>query len=127
MQIVFDSSMLRWKDGEKEEGIKWNYLEHKGPYFAPDYEPLPDDVKFYYNGREMKLEPETEEVAVFYGKMLDHDYTTKEVFNRNFFKDWRQVSLMFTHKETLRGHCRHLHSPKCLELMVGWYSMCFIR
>lgn len=23
--------------------------------------------------------------------MLDHDYTTKEVFNNNFFKDWRKV------------------------------------
>jgi DNA topoisomerase-1 len=22
---------------------------------------------------------------------LDHDYTTKEVFNKNFFKDWRKV------------------------------------
>ena len=39
----------------------------------------------------MKLTEETEEVATFYGKMLDHDYTTKEVFNKNFFKDWRKV------------------------------------
>jgi DNA topoisomerase-1 len=35
----------------------------------------------------MKLSLETEEVATFYGRMLDHDYTTKEVFNKNFFKD----------------------------------------
>ena len=39
----------------------------------------------------MHLSEETEEVATFYGKMLDHDYTTKEVFNKNFFKDWRRV------------------------------------
>lgn len=39
----------------------------------------------------MKLSPETEEVATFYGRMLDHDYTTKEVFNRNFFTDWHKV------------------------------------
>ena len=39
----------------------------------------------------MELEPNTEEVATFYGKMLDHDYTTKEVFNNNFWKDWRKV------------------------------------
>ena len=31
------------------------------------------------------------QVATFYGRMIDHDYTTKEVFNRNFFKDWRKV------------------------------------
>ena len=39
----------------------------------------------------MKLQPETEEVATFYAKMLDHDYTTKEVFNQNFYKDWKKV------------------------------------
>ena len=43
----------------------------------------------------MKLEPETEEVATFYAKMLDHDYTTKEVFNQNFYKDWRKVRNTF--------------------------------
>lgn len=25
-------------------------LEHKGPVFAPPYEPLPENVKFYYDG-----------------------------------------------------------------------------
>lgn len=39
----------------------------------------------------MRLSSEAEEVAGFYAKMLDHDYTTKEVFNKNFFKDWRSV------------------------------------
>ncbi|KAL8596833.1 hypothetical protein ACOMHN_027162 [Nucella lapillus] len=80
-----------WEEEKREDGIKWNYLEHMGPVFAPPYEPLPKDIKFYYEGHPMKLEPETEEVATFYGKMLDHDYTTKEVFNQNFFKDWRKV------------------------------------
>ncbi|KAI6230173.1 DNA topoisomerase I [Aphelenchoides fujianensis] len=39
----------------------------------------------------MKLSPETEEVASFYAKMLDHEYTSKVAFNTNFFKDWRKV------------------------------------
>lgn len=39
----------------------------------------------------MKLSQNTEEVATFYGKMLDNDYTSKETFNTNFFKDWRKV------------------------------------
>jgi len=30
----------------------------------------------------MKLTEATEEVATFYGKMLDHDYTTKEAFRK---------------------------------------------
>lgn len=66
-------------------------MEHKGPVFAPLYEPLPKSVKFYYDKQEVRLSQEAEEVAGFYAKMLDHDYTTKEVFNKNFFKDWRSV------------------------------------
>lgn len=40
----------RWKERKYEDGIKWKFLEHRGPLFAPAYDPLPDDVKFYYNG-----------------------------------------------------------------------------
>lgn len=43
----------KWKWWEEErypEGIKWKFLEHKGPVFAPPYEPLPESVKFYYDG-----------------------------------------------------------------------------
>lgn len=39
----------------------------------------------------MKLSLAAEEVATFYGKMLEHEYTTKEVFRHNFFRDWRKV------------------------------------
>ncbi|KAG8513411.1 DNA topoisomerase 1 [Galemys pyrenaicus] len=83
----------KWKWWEEErypEGIKWKFLEHKGPVFAPPYEPLPEGVKFYYDGKVIKLSPKAEEVATFFAKMLDHEYTTKEVFRKNFFKDWRK-------------------------------------
>lgn len=80
-----------WEEEKKNDGTKWNFLEHKGPVFAPPYEPLPPTVKFYYNGKEMKLSQDTEEVATFYARMLDHDYTTKPAFNTNFFQDWRDV------------------------------------
>lgn len=40
----------------------------------------------------MKLSPAAEEVALFFAQMLDHEYTTKEVFRNNFFTDWRKVS-----------------------------------
>lgn len=39
----------------------------------------------------MKLTEPSEEVATFYGRMINHDYVTKKVFNDNFFKDWRKV------------------------------------
>ncbi|XP_057291421.1 DNA topoisomerase I, mitochondrial-like isoform X2 [Hydractinia symbiolongicarpus] len=79
-----------WEEEPHPEGIKWKTLEHKGPCFPPLYEPLPKNVKFRYNGEVMELSPEAEEVATFYAKMLDHDYTKKEIFNTNFFEDWRK-------------------------------------
>nr|AEM00018.1 topoisomerase 1B [Spodoptera exigua] len=86
-----------WEEEKKDDGTKWKFLEHKGPVFAPDYEPLPENVKFYYDGKEMRLSQDAEEVAGFYARMLDHEYTTKSTFNNNFFNDWRKV---MTHEET---------------------------
>lgn len=82
--------MSRWEEEKHEDGVKWKSLEHKGPVFAADYEPLPGNIKFKFNGKEMKLSPAAEEVATFYAAMLDHEYVTKEIFNKNFFKDWRK-------------------------------------
>ncbi|POI31906.1 hypothetical protein CIB84_004343 [Bambusicola thoracicus] len=84
-----------WEEEKTNDGVKWKQLEHKGPYFVPLYEPLPDDVQFYYDGRfnlgkPLKLSLATEEIATFYAKMLDHEYTTKEIFQNNFFNDWRK-------------------------------------
>ncbi|XP_072184278.1 DNA topoisomerase I, mitochondrial isoform X2 [Excalfactoria chinensis] len=79
-----------WEEEKTNDGVKWKQLEHKGPYFVPLYEPLPDDVQFYYDGKPLKLSLATEEIATFYAKMLDHEYTTKEVFQNNFFNDWRK-------------------------------------
>uniref|UniRef100_A0AAR2LU11 DNA topoisomerase n=1 Tax=Pygocentrus nattereri TaxID=42514 RepID=A0AAR2LU11_PYGNA len=81
-----------WEEGKHaENGQKWRSLEHKGPLFPPEYEPLPSSVSFLYNGTPVILRPATEEVATFYAKMLDHEFTTKEVFQNNFFTDWKEV------------------------------------
>ncbi|OCT62825.1 DNA topoisomerase 1 isoform X1 [Xenopus laevis] len=79
-----------WEEERHADGIKWKFLEHKGPVFAPPYEPVPDNVKFYYDGNLVKLSPKAEEVATFFAKMLDHEYTTKDIFRKNFFKDWKK-------------------------------------
>ncbi|XP_072376815.1 DNA topoisomerase 1-like [Diabrotica undecimpunctata] len=73
------------------DGVKWTFLEHNGPVFAPDYERLPKHVKFYYDGKEVELSEKAEEVAGFYAKWLDRDHTCNDVFNKNFFEDWREV------------------------------------
>ncbi|XP_078254522.1 DNA topoisomerase 1-like isoform X2 [Rhinoraja longicauda] len=79
----------RWEEELYEDGVKWMFLEHKGPLFAPEYEPLPKGVDFCYNGKPMTLTPAAEEMATFFAKMLDHEYTTKEIFRQNFFLDWQ--------------------------------------
>lgn len=37
----------------------------------------------------------------FYARMLDHDYTSKEVFNTNFMKDWKK-SMTNAERETIK-------------------------
>ncbi|MGH0132089.1 UNVERIFIED_CONTAM: hypothetical protein FKN15_027710 [Acipenser sinensis] len=80
-----------WEEGNYNDGQKWKFLEHKGPLFAPPYEPLPDNVHFNYDGKPMKLSPAAEEVATFFAKMLEHEYTSKEIFLNNFFTDWKKA------------------------------------
>ncbi|XP_053949551.1 DNA topoisomerase 1 [Anastrepha ludens] len=80
-----------WEEEKREDGVKWNTLEHKGPVFAPPYERVPKNVRFFYDGKPLDLSSETEEAATFYAKMLNHDYCTKQIFNDNFFKDFRKT------------------------------------
>nr|CDS27751.1 DNA topoisomerase 1 [Hymenolepis microstoma] len=90
-----------WEEKNTDGKYKWRFLEHNGPMFAPPYEPLPEDVVFFYDGQRMKLSEPAEEVAGFYARMLDHDYTKMEIFNNNFFKDWQKV-MTAEEKQTIR-------------------------
>lgn len=45
------SCLFRWEETSKGSE-KWKQLEHKGPYFTPAYEPLPDGVHFFYDGED---------------------------------------------------------------------------
>lgn len=93
----------RWKWWEQDEALEkghnWKFMEHKGPIFPPLYERLPAGILMQYDGEDITLSEETEEVMTFYAKMLDHDYTSKDMFNKNFFEDWRSV---MTHEEKLK-------------------------
>ncbi|XP_037727653.1 DNA topoisomerase 1 isoform X1 [Drosophila subpulchrella] len=90
-----------WEEEKRADGVKWSTLEHKGPVFAPPYERVPRNVRFYYDGKPLELSEETEEAATFYAKMLNHDYCTKDVFNNNFFKDFRK-SMTSKEKEIIK-------------------------
>ncbi|CAF2335958.1 unnamed protein product [Rotaria sp. Silwood2] len=87
-----EEDVWRWWEEEKyTDGRKWTTLEHKGPLFPPPYESLPTHFSFIsLLGTEVKLKEPAEEIMTFYSRMLDHDYTSKEVFNHNFMSDWRK-------------------------------------
>lgn len=78
-------------DGNEDGSQKWSTLEHNGVYFPPPYDSLPKSVKMKYNGKPVDLPPEAEEVAGFYGALLDTDHAKDAVFNKNFFDDFKKV------------------------------------
>lgn len=82
-----------WDDPTKGDGtIKWTTLEHNGVVFPPPYEPLPGHVKLKYDGVPVTLHPEAEEVAVFFGTMLNAtQHVENPVFQKNFFMDFKEI------------------------------------
>lgn len=89
-----DEEEYRWWDAPKKEddSIKWNTLEHNGVLFPPAYEPLPKNVKLYYNGQAVSLHVEAEEVAGFFGSMLHSTQNVENpVFQKNFFTDFKDI------------------------------------
>ena len=82
-----------WEDPTKGDGtIKWTTLEHAGVVFPPPYEPLPKNVKLLYDGVPVTMAPEAEEVAGFFGGMLNSTHNVENpTFQKNFFKDFTKV------------------------------------
>ncbi len=64
-------------------------------------------------GKAVKLSPAAEEVATFYAKMLDHEYTTKDMFRKNFFKDWRKVTHVSTSLPSAGASFQKRGGQKC--------------
>ncbi|KAI8965886.1 hypothetical protein F5Y11DRAFT_311769 [Daldinia sp. FL1419] len=84
----------RWWDAPKKEddSIKWKTLEHNGVLFPPPYEPLPKDVKLIYDGTPVNLHVEAEEVAGFFGSMLNSTHNVENpTFQKNFFSDFKEI------------------------------------
>ena len=45
----------------------------------------------FSTGKPVDLPPESEEVAGFYGAMIETDHAQDAVFNKNFFTDFKKV------------------------------------
>ncbi|KAF2088284.1 hypothetical protein K490DRAFT_73229 [Saccharata proteae CBS 121410] len=82
-----------WEDPTKGDGtVKWRTLEHNGVIFPPEYEPLPANVKMRYDGVPVSLHKDAEEVAGFYGSMLNSTHNVENpTFNKNFFADFKEI------------------------------------
>merc|ERR1711904_45035 len=72
----------RW--WEREDGAlsgkrgakKWDTFEHHGLMFAPDYEPHGQPL--IYDGKEVKLPVDAEEVGTYWSAVKGTDYESKE-------------------------------------------------
>ncbi|KAJ5893307.1 DNA topoisomerase 1 [Penicillium taxi] len=75
-----------WEDPTKGDGTKkWTTLEHNGV-------PLPKNVSMRYNGTPISLHPDAEEVASFFGSMLNSTHNVENpVFQKNFFNDFQDI------------------------------------
>lgn len=78
----------KWWNRETKKN-KWDTLEHNGMVFPEAY--VAHGVKLRYEGKEVDLNVEEEEVATYYAAMLETDHVKNETFNRNFFRDWTKV------------------------------------
>jgi DNA topoisomerase I len=82
-----------WEDPAKGDGTKkWETLQHQGVIFPPAYEPLPKSVKMLYDGKPISMHPDAEEVASFFGSMLNSTHNVENpTFQKNFFKDFQAI------------------------------------
>lgn len=74
--------------GNKDES-RWKTLQHAGVLFPPAY--VPHKIPIKYDGQTVTLTPEQEEVATMYAVLKGSDWYEKEVFKKNFFKDWLAI------------------------------------
>ena len=82
-----------WEDPTKGDGTnKWETLQHNGVVFPPPYKPLPRNVKMKYDGEPITLHPDAEEVAGFFGSMLNSTHNVENpTFQKNFFHDFKDI------------------------------------
>ena len=73
--------------GAKNNEAKWSTFSHSGVLFPDPYES--HGIPLIYDGKEIVLDPESEEYATIYAKFIDTDYIKSSTFRKNFFNDWK--------------------------------------
>lgn len=77
------------KAKSKSSQYKWDSLEHNGIKFPEEY--VYKHVPILYDGKEIYLSKEAEEVAFLYARYADSEYSESSTFNRNFFNDFKKI------------------------------------
>uniref|UniRef100_A0A6C0EAB7 DNA topoisomerase 1 n=1 Tax=viral metagenome TaxID=1070528 RepID=A0A6C0EAB7_9ZZZZ len=68
---------------------KWDTLEHNGVLFPAPY--VKHDTPLIYDGKEIVLDEESEEIATMFAKYIDTEYVTNKTFRSNFWSDWKKI------------------------------------
>ncbi|GAA5932048.1 DNA topoisomerase 1 [Sporobolomyces koalae] len=84
-----EDDTYKWWENQDNSDTKWKTLEHNGVLFPPEYEP--HGIRMKYNGKQVKLAPEAEEVASFFAAILETDYPKNPTFVSNFFADFLKI------------------------------------
>ena len=75
------------QQSEDEDGDnKWDYLEHKGVTFYGPY--IPNGTKVKYQGEEVELLPEEEELIMYWHGALNSAQAENPIFKANFQKQF---------------------------------------
>ncbi|KAF2442179.1 DNA topoisomerase 1 [Karstenula rhodostoma CBS 690.94] len=115
-----------WEDPTKGDGSKkWTTLEHNGVVFPPEYQPLPKHVKLLYDGVPVTLHPEAEEVATFFGSMLNSTHNVENpTFVKNFFEDFSAILKKTGHGKDKDGKTVKITSfEKCdFKPIFEWFE-----
>ncbi|KAJ3273236.1 DNA topoisomerase 1 [Borealophlyctis nickersoniae] len=91
----------------QDSTIKWTTLEHNGPYFAPAYEA--HGVKMLYDGKEIELHKDAEEVATFFAAVLGTPWAENPTFQKNFFADFQKVIAESKKSPRIAGTLKPVH------------------
>lgn len=82
-------------------------------------------ILIIFPGKHLVLSDEAEEVAGFYARMIEHEYASKDIFNRNFMEDWKKV--MSDDERKVIKDLRKCNFKEMFDYFQRVSCFCFIR
>lgn len=76
------------KPPKSKSKYKWETLEHNGLKFPEEY--VYKHIPIIYDGNEIYLQKDAEEIAFLYAKYVNSEYVESSTFRKNFFNDWKR-------------------------------------